>query len=82
MKKNGKPNGARGVRPEAAEDLRNRKTLNRLEEVGRAAGNQAGGDAQRDRVGAAGGGVGKGLNQRSQCRASVTHYGTGQFSLF
>jgi hypothetical protein len=35
MKKNGKPNGARGVRPEAAEDLRNRKTyLNRLEEMG------------------------------------------------
>ena len=35
MKKNGKPNGARGVKPAAAENLRNRKTyLNRLEEMG------------------------------------------------
>ena len=31
MKKNGKPNGARGVRPQTTENLRNRKTyLNRL----------------------------------------------------
>ena len=35
MKKNGKPNGARGVRPQPTEKLRNRKTyLNRLEEMG------------------------------------------------
>src|ERR1019366_9524087 len=35
MKKNGNPSGARGVKPAAAENLRNRKTyLNRLEEMG------------------------------------------------
>jgi hypothetical protein len=35
MKKNGNPNGGRGVKPAAAETLRNRKTyLNRLEEMG------------------------------------------------